>query len=240
MRSRLAIAALAFATAGAAAAATLFPEPLHITRQIEDGVTRSRVTVEEYCEGNRIVAVRGDHVAIADYARRELTEIDRAAGTWSVTTFAAIASAQPAQRDRHTWRSERAEHGARFRRDDGLAELAIDVDRSVALTREGLESLIGAVDPQTHDARQEAIRAVAAGATAGSSKSGSRDSALPLRQTLTEGDRTIAATEVLHVDGVQVPPQLIRIDVAMRRVESTRLRVAAAAAGLDALPRVLR
>jgi hypothetical protein len=38
----------------AIAAEMLFPEPLHITREIADPISGSTVTVEEYCHGNRI------------------------------------------------------------------------------------------------------------------------------------------------------------------------------------------
>ncbi len=78
----------------AIAAEVLFPEPLHITREITDPISGSTVTVDEYCHGNRIGAVEGPRTAIVDYERGEITSIDRSRGTFSVTSFEAVASAQ--------------------------------------------------------------------------------------------------------------------------------------------------
>lgn len=75
------------------AADVLFPQPLHITRKIEDPFARAPITVHEYCAGNQIVSVNGDRVSIVDYAKQELTEIDRKAGEYSVTRFDELANA---------------------------------------------------------------------------------------------------------------------------------------------------
>ena len=71
----------------------LFPKPLHLVRTIEDPLARAASTVHEYCAGNQVITVNGSRVAVADYDKQQLTEIDREAGTYSVTPFAEIATA---------------------------------------------------------------------------------------------------------------------------------------------------
>ena len=76
-----------------AAERVLFPEPLHITRELSDPVTDKTTVIDEYCHGNRVVSVSGRRTAIADYGKGEITEIDFAAGTYSITKFEQIARA---------------------------------------------------------------------------------------------------------------------------------------------------
>jgi hypothetical protein len=85
--------ALFAATALGASPAVLFPKPLHLVRTVEDPLARGTSTVDEYCVGNQVITVSGSRVAIADYDKQQLTEIDREAGTYSVTPFDAIARA---------------------------------------------------------------------------------------------------------------------------------------------------
>ena len=87
----LAVLAIAFANAANAAQNVLFPSALHITRQLSDPVSQKTTTIDEYCLGNRIVSVSGTRTAIADYDLNELTEIDFAGGTYSVTKFELLA-----------------------------------------------------------------------------------------------------------------------------------------------------
>src|SRR4051794_27842202 len=81
------------ATVATAAAPALFPTPLHITRQVHDSISGKTAVLEEYAYGNRLIAVRGAKTSIADYEKGELIEIDRDAGTYSVTRFDAVARA---------------------------------------------------------------------------------------------------------------------------------------------------
>ena len=74
-----------------AAERVLFPAPLHITRELHDPVSQKTTVIDEYCQGNRMISVTATRTAIADYAGGELTEIDFANGTYSVTKFAEIA-----------------------------------------------------------------------------------------------------------------------------------------------------
>ena len=74
----------------------LFPRPLHLVRRVDDPISKTSAMIDEYCVGNRVVTVRGAKVTIADYDAQQLTEIDHAAQTWSVTPFADIAQSRAA------------------------------------------------------------------------------------------------------------------------------------------------
>lgn len=77
------------------AATVLFPRPLHLVRRVDDPISKTTATIDEYCGGNRVVTVRGSKVAIADYDAQQLTEIDHAAQTWSVTPLLILRSRVP-------------------------------------------------------------------------------------------------------------------------------------------------
>jgi hypothetical protein len=168
----------------------LFPQPLHLTRRIEDPVSRSTATIHEYCAGNRVVTVNGNRVAIADYAKQELTEIDRTAGTYSVTSFADLAKTAPAVAHRTLtasadatrvnarphWksaalgvkpsasgRSMDVYEATLDRSDDEHVKLEIGVDRNVRLSRAAVEVLIGASFPNSHSDEHDAILEAASG-----------------------------------------------------------------------------
>jgi hypothetical protein len=64
---------------------------LHLARHVDDPISKTSATIDEYCARNRVVTVRGSKVTIADYEAQQLTEIHHAAQTWSVTSFADIA-----------------------------------------------------------------------------------------------------------------------------------------------------
>jgi hypothetical protein len=82
------------------ASTVLFPKPLHLVRTIEDPLARGTTTVHEYCAGNQIITVNGSRVSIADYDKQQLTEIDRNAGTYSVTRFDDVAKANAGSSNR--------------------------------------------------------------------------------------------------------------------------------------------
>ena len=75
------------------ASAPLFPTPLHITRQVHDSISGKTAVLDEYAYGNRLISIRGAQTSIADYEKNELTQIDRNAGTYSITRFDALAKA---------------------------------------------------------------------------------------------------------------------------------------------------
>jgi hypothetical protein len=182
----LAVAAIVSVAAAALAADALFPQPLHVTRRIEDLISNTSTTVHEYCAGNQVVTVSGDKVTISDYGRQELTEIDRAAGTYSITPFAELAAAASATPLAHRRRvttndagrepftatalaspTERGGSGFTVTFADsarGPAKLVIGLDPNVRVSRAALEVLIGASFPNTRSTIHEAILSVAANA----------------------------------------------------------------------------
>jgi hypothetical protein len=83
---RAAAVLVVFSTPVAFAANALFPRPLHLVRRVDDPISNTTATIDEYCAGNRVVTIRGSKVAIADYDVQQLTEIDHAALTWSVNS----------------------------------------------------------------------------------------------------------------------------------------------------------
>lgn len=133
--------------AAAAADEPLFPQPLHLTRQVEDPVTGVATTVEEYFAGNRAVSIAADATAIVDYARGECIRIDRARGTWSVATLHALAraaragrSAAPAGAGADAWVLEDAGSDRRGSRDVVVYRASRPAPRRDARSPGALES----------------------------------------------------------------------------------------------------
>lgn len=164
-----------------ASSAVLFPKPLHLVRTIEDPLARGASTVHEYCAGNQVITVDGSRVAVADYDKQQLTEIDREAGTYSVTSFAEIARAhakapRAAKTNATAWNANqvgvraaaaggRSLESWRLVRDDAKEKATIDVgiDRRVALSRDAVEVLVGASYPHTRREEHDAILKASAG-----------------------------------------------------------------------------
>lgn len=173
-----------------ASSTVLFPKPLHLVRIIEDPLaTRGTSTVHEYCAGNQIITVDGSRVAIADYDKQQLTEIDREAGTYSITPFAEIAKAhakapraaktprsESAVANAETWRatqmgiraasaSGRSLESWQLVRESEKEKATIDVgiDRRIALSRDAVEVLVGASYPHTRRDEHDALLRAAGG-----------------------------------------------------------------------------
>jgi hypothetical protein len=185
-----------------AAAAVLFPEPLHLVRRVADPISGKETTLQEYCSGNRVVTVSGAKVVIADYDKQQLTEIDRDAGTYSVTRFEEIARANGAvRRPAETaaalrsgprgslWKATplgaRASASGRtletyaYDREEAgeKRHIEVGVDRRVALSRDALEVLIGTAYPSSATAEHEVLMRAAGGeSVAASVASNSADS----------------------------------------------------------------
>ena len=215
----------------AGAAEVLFPKPLHLTRRIEDPFSKTPLVVEEYCAGNRVITVRGERVVIADYDRQELTEIDRAAGTYSITRFDEIAKVTPAPARRAqalvTPRAlgvSRAESGRAVERFEALAEnlkIEFGVDRAIALKRPAIEVLLGASYPYHPAPQHEAVLSV---------------DGLPLEQTMThafEGREIVVRNVITRVAEETAPPELASIPPGARRVESRFTATTRTAGELD-------
>ncbi len=235
----------------ASAADVLFPQPLHITRQIEDSISKSKTTLHEYCAGNQVITVSGDRVTIADYTRQELTEIDRRAGTYSVTRFEELAGALAATN--MTTRRKAAASQATTRtvasdsyeiQLDPATKMELRVDRNVHLSRAALEVLIGASFPnprsETHDAilrtsvspRDGGRRIVANAADV-------ETYALPVEQSMTfdvEGEQVSIRNKVLDVRPELAPPGTVTIPPGSQLVEARAVRLARELRELDRLP----
>ena len=240
---------LAVSSLAALAADVLFPRPLHIIRRVEDPVSNSTSTIHEYCAGDQIVTVNGDRVAIADYGRQTLTEIDRSAGTYSVTRFDELAKAQPNEprlqlkTNAGAWKSTAlGTKGARngrsldtftLTRDEDKMSIEVGVDRAMRLSRNAIEVLIGASYPNPRRNEHDAILGVARGNPTAA------DYALPYEQNVTldvEGSRITLRNSVLEVRNELAPTELLVIPPGARRVESPTTRYARELRELDQLP----
>jgi hypothetical protein len=239
---RLSLAALAGAVAFLAHAADpLFPAPLHLTREVHDPITGTTALLDEYAYGNRLVSVRGAKTSIADYERGELTEIDRDAGTYSITAFDRIARAYAA-----TGGGEDAapvqlrSAGVRTTRLGREAELfeaelppkpmkrtvTVAVDDRTTLSKEALEVLVGAAYPSSRRAEHDVIVTVAARDRRGdgvttNALSSSQSYALPIEQSLIvelDGQRLEMRTSVVRVGPERPAAELLSIPAGARLV----------------------
>lgn len=215
-RSRTAVAVFAaalFCISLAAATGTLFPTPLHLVREVEDPITHKVQRVEEYCAGNRIVTVNGQRVTITDYDQQQVTEIDHATATWSVTRFDEMAKAQARTSGPSllaktgsvaapSWKTTPAGmKGSKAGRSvetfalensggQGPKRIEVGVDSRVMLSRPAVEVLIGAAYPGQHRPEHDEILVAAAGRGSGriaAQSNGGSDAlyALPIEQTVT-------------------------------------------------------
>ncbi|HJQ41169.1 MAG TPA: hypothetical protein VKB93_28865 [Thermoanaerobaculia bacterium] len=215
----------------AIAAEALFPQPLHLVRRVEDPFAGKTATLHEYCAGDQVVTVNGAHVVIADYGKQQLIEIDRAAGTYSVTRFEELAKLNAAPPP------------AAALTNDNI-KLDVKVDRTAHLSRAAVEVLIGAAYPNARRAEHEQILRAAAGSERGkglvanSADAPPNDYALPVEQTLTileDGERITMRNTILEVRRELPPDDLRLIPPGARLVESRATRLARELRDLDHL-----
>lgn len=232
------------ASAAQTSAPLLFDEPLHLTRQVTDPISGTTSSVDEYCAGNRVVSIREGRTSIADYDKGELLEIDRAKGTYSVTSFDAIARSLPdapstaARKSGGAQIPELTDNGVRpvgnrggrafeARIDDPQASRRVEVvvDQQMKVTREAVEVLVGAAFPLRRSIESD-IALAAAGRERGAGKLGARparDHALPLEQTVTwtvDGDTLRVVNRIVRVGNELPPADLIAIPPGAQLVES--------------------
>jgi hypothetical protein len=258
MKTFIAVVASSFmiVSSGALAGEILFPKPLHLTRKIDDPISRTSTTLDEYYMGNRAVTVAKNRVVIVDYERQEVTEIDRAAATYSISRFDEVARARAALIPKskssastakqlstplgaHASAAGRNADAFEIRNDATHESTQISIDRTVALTRASLDVLLGAAYPGTPAASHDAILSAAANAAAhprtqtnGAAAADDTTYGLPADQTTTydfEGSKIVVTTKVTHVGDEVVAPDLLMIPPGATRVESRT----------TALPRVL-
>ena len=222
----------------AAAAGVLFPEPLHITREVDDPITESKAVVEEFFTANRVIRVSGSRVAITDYDRQEIIVIDRAAKTYSITPFAEIAKADKTAAAT-TPPSLRA-LGARLSfigtsvdayeiASPGLV-IEVSIDRKVTLSREAAEAVLGASYPNRRTVHHDAtLRAARTADTYG----------LPSEQTVrfkVGGESIVQRIRVARVDRQLPADDLTAIPPGSQRVESPIVLLPRLMKQLDELP----
>lgn len=212
----------------AAGADALFPEPRHFVRRVNDPVSGTVTTFDEYCAGNQVITVAGDRVAIADYGKQEVIEIDRAAGTYSVTKFDDLARANAQLRSLN-----KAADTARIE--------VKEVNRNVTVSRGALEVLIGAAYPNPQRPERESIAAktrVRDGRFKVASQS-EEAHALPVEQTTTvdvAGETVTIHNEIVAITSDRAPQQLLLIPPGATLVESRLVRLARELRELDQLP----
>ena len=224
----------------AAHAAPLFNTPLHVTRSIDEPLTGKSYVVEQYYFGNRVITVRGDRTVIADYERREITDVDRAAATYSVAKFDDVAAARGVHRaqksDAPVLRDRSDRRGGRnvdvFTADDRAAGLhaEIAVDSSIELSRDAFDVVVGAAYPASGGTMADLARGAARAPRAAASRIGSTAAGdvygLPIEQTVRwdAGGKTITSSNrITRVVEETAPPNLIVIPAGARRVESHQL-----------------
>jgi hypothetical protein len=227
------------------AESVLFPSPLHLTRRIEDPITLRAHTVEEYYSGNRATSISGDLVSVADYGRSELTVIDHAAGTYSVTPFAAIARArQPAAvktsweiaRDRQL-RSEGSDvEVVRARR--GEVTVTLVLDRGRTFTVAAMEVILGAAFPGAPGPVHEVLAASRGPRIAADAAGEGVVLPLPVEQTVIHevgNERVEARNVITRIGNEHAPADRVVPPPGTRRIESHGERMRAVARELDSL-----
>jgi hypothetical protein len=232
----------------AQAADVLFPKPLHLTRKIEDPVSGTTAVIEQYCQGNRVISVRGTSTSIADFEKGELTQIDRESGTYSITRFDEVAKSSRviprsvvAGRERKDLkrvgvRSQAGREVEVFQEklENGPATaVEVAVDRRIELSREAVEALVGGSYPSQRTDESEIALAAAA------PRAGQSRHALPIEQLITyqiDGDRVEQRNTVVRVGDETVPSDLVSIPGGARRVEARAVTMQKELEELDHLP----
>ena len=224
--------------------AALCPEPIHIVREVTESITPSTATIHEYCSGNRIISAIRGRVVLTDFARQEVTEIDRSANTFSITSFSdiargsgAFAAAAPQATEgvgepRATGGKRTADGRtietftfSRTTKEESLA-VSVGIDRTITMPPNTVEALIGAAYPNRRGLAHEAMLRAAgrdSSRTETAATSGVQQLALPceyeIRYSLGEETITSRSTLVL-IDRAVAPPELLMIPVGAQRVES--------------------
>jgi hypothetical protein len=218
---RKAVAAIAWLMVSSSLeAGSLFPTPLHLVRRIEDPISRTTTTLDEFCTGDRIITVNGYRVAITDYGVQLLTEIDHGNATYSVTRFDDIAKARPVGNS------------------ESKAVVTVTVDRTVALSRDALEAIVGAAYPNRRDSRHEKILAAAAPASSRLAAQSTESAyGLPTETSVVFEEGLTSRNVVVRFDHDLPPAQMMLIDPGATRVESRLTRVPREMQQLDKLPK---
>jgi len=255
--SRASVLCLALSLSAALSAyadGPLFPRPFHLTREIDDSLTGRVIRVDEYYSGDRVITVNGTKTAIADYAKQELTEMDRARATYSVATFAQLASVLPARRVSAKSDAkpviERKGSDRRAGRnvdvvvaDDANASLhaEVAVDQTMVLSKDAFDVVAGGAFPKSSGAAVDLIRGASAtkrGRMASNATASGEGYGLPVEQTLrwqTNGEAVVVTMKVVAIDEQLPPAELIAIPAGARRVEAKAIEAKRIADDSDSL-----
>lgn len=222
-------------------AAEIFSKPLHIKRIVEDPISKSSTTIDEYASGNSVVSVIGERTAIFDYAAAKITVIDRSRGTFSVSTFEEYAAAQP--QSKLSAKSKVASDGrwevrelspsthagrvtdvrAAHEKGPGASRVVtVATARDIELSADGFDALMGTRYPGTASEEADVVRLLATRTAAASGKTLAQY-ALPLSTSITYGEKSEDITfrnSVIHVDAERIPPHLLLIPPGATRVAS--------------------
>jgi hypothetical protein len=250
-RGRSVVATLAVVMAPLAFGANaLFPKPLHLVRRVDDPISKTSATIDEYCAGNRVITVRGSKVAIADYDAQQLTEIDHAAQTWSVTPFADIARSRtdldarignkvPVGEAKVTALG-RVASGDGYIINGARRRTQVAFNRNIALSRAAAEVLIGAAYPNVRNAEADGILSAAGnhGTVSAMSVGGNATYGLLVEWTLTieDGGTTLVShNEVVRIGDEMAPAEVMIIEPGAKRVESRLTRLARELRDIDTI-----
>lgn len=224
----------------------LFPEPLHLVRELSSDPAEPAVTIDEYCAGDRIVRVQGSNVTVIDYATREVRELDRSAGTFSVASFEELARARaevarsfPAPSGESKIETTRV-GSDRVRIQDEHLSIELRLDDAITLSRDAFDALLGAAYPNTPRPEHQFI------ATASRVERGGRftpvaDTAgdrlrLPIEQTIeahAPGEQIRITTRIVKIAREPIPAELLLLPAGARQVEAHAIRFARELQGLD-------
>lgn len=224
----------------------LFPEPLHLVREVTSDPADPAVTVDEYCAGDRIVRVQGSNVTVIDYATREVRELDRSAGTFSVVSFdelararAEVARAFPAPAAQSEVETSRL-GSDRVRINSNELSIELHLDDAITLSRDGFDALLGAAYPNTprpeHQFIAAASRVEREGRFTPVADAAAERLRLPIEQTVearTPGERVRIATRVVKITRESVPAELLLLPAGARQVEAHIVRFARELQSLD-------
>jgi len=250
-----ALALSLFAPLVAYAANPLFPKAFHVVREVDDSLTGHVVRIDEYYSGDRVITINGAKTAIADYAKQELTDIDRGKATYSVASFAQLASAMPARRAMSASTDTRPviERKGSDRRagrnveivtaDDPAASLHVEVavDESASLSKDAFDVIAGGAFPKSGGPAVDLVRGAAAmkhGRAASNATASGESYGLPVEQTLrwqVQGASVVVTTRIVTVDEQLPPADLIAIPAGARRIEAKAVEAKRIAADSDSL-----
>jgi hypothetical protein len=240
----------------ALAATALFPTPLHLVRQVEDPISGTSATIDEYCAGNRVVTVRGARVVITDYELQQILELNHAARTWSTTSFPDIARSRSELAARIGSSAIRRTAGLTALGKQGPAgvdtfvasephrRLVVGFDRRVVLSRAAAEVLMGTAYPEARGEEDDDILSAArtGGNRVSAMSAGQSDEgpyALLVERTLTVdegGTQVVSKSRVIRIGSELAPAELMLIDPGAKQVESRLTRLARELRDAESLP----